>query len=97
MSCTPPLRLDDHSLTSLERTYHGHMPTLEKLGKDHTLLLLKHPNDSSYDTRILIDTKRHVILSIEHRHNWCWRRRRRSSGGLDASNQRKPTESAPRS
>ena len=31
--------------------------------------MLKYAHSPHYETRILIDTARHVILSIEHRHN----------------------------
>lgn len=64
----PPLHLRDRSLTSLERAYPGYTPTLEPLGKDRFRLVLKYRNDPLYETRILIDTARHVILSIEDRH-----------------------------
>jgi predicted Zn-dependent protease len=64
----PPLDLTDHSLTSLERTYAGYTPTLQSPDKDRTLLVLKHPTSLHDETRILIDTARHVILTIEERH-----------------------------
>jgi tetratricopeptide (TPR) repeat protein len=64
----PPLDLSDHSLTSLERTYAGYTPTLQPQGNDRTLLVLKQAASPLYETRVLIDTARHVILSIEHRH-----------------------------
>src|SRR5262249_8747216 len=64
----PPLALSDHSLTSLEQAYRHHMPTVEPQGKDRTLLVLKHASTPHHDTRVLIDTARHVILSLEERH-----------------------------
>ena len=63
----PPLELGDHSLTSLELAYPEYVPTLEPQGKDRTLMVLKYKGESIYETRILIDTGRHVILSIEDR------------------------------
>jgi hypothetical protein len=64
----PPLELSDHSLTSLDTTYASYTPALEPRGKDRTLLILKHPSSPVDETRFLIDTARHVILSIEARH-----------------------------
>jgi Flp pilus assembly protein TadD len=61
----PPLQLGDHSLTSVEQAYAGYTPTLEPKGKDRVLLVLNHERSPLYETRILIDTDRHVILSIE--------------------------------
>ena len=51
--------------TENTRTY---MPTLEKQGKDRTLLILKHESSPLHETRLLIDTARHVVLSIESRY-----------------------------
>ena len=62
----PPPEVIDHPLTSLE-TYADYVPTLEPQGKDRTMLVLKYKGDSVYETHILIDTARHVILSIEDR------------------------------
>jgi Flp pilus assembly protein TadD len=61
-----PLTLSDYSLASLERAYSAYTPTLEPQGKDRMLLVLKHVT-TEHETRILIDTSRHVILSIENR------------------------------
>ena len=63
----PPLELNDHSLSSLERAYPAYTPTVEPQGKDRTLLVLKHADSPQYETRVLIDTNRHVILSMEDR------------------------------
>ena len=64
----PPLELSDHSLVSLEQIFANYTPTLEPQGPDRTLLVLKRARTPLYDTRILIDTARHVIVSIEDRH-----------------------------
>ena len=64
----PPLELNDHSLASLESAYATYTPTLEPQAKDRTVLVLKYEDRPLYETRVLIDTGRHVILSIEHRH-----------------------------
>jgi predicted Zn-dependent protease len=61
----PPLELSDYSMTSLEKSYAGYTPTLKPQGKDRTLLVLKH-DTADYETRVLIDTARHVILSIDN-------------------------------
>jgi predicted Zn-dependent protease len=64
----PPLDLNDYSLTSIEKTYAGYTPSLQPQGQDHIRLRLTDPSDSRRETHILIDTKRHVILSIEQRY-----------------------------
>jgi len=64
----PPLELSDYSLASLEVGYSAYTPTLEGQDKDRTLLVLKHTSSPLYETRVLIDTGRHVILSIENRY-----------------------------
>ncbi len=64
----PPLELSDHSLGSLERAYSAYTPTLAPQEKDHTLLVLKQPTNLLHETRIVIDTTRQVIVSIENRH-----------------------------
>jgi tetratricopeptide (TPR) repeat protein len=63
----PPLALKDHSMSSLETAFAGYTPSVEPQGKDRTLLVLKYDADARYETRILIDTAWHVILSIEDR------------------------------
>ena len=62
---TPPFALRDFSLVSLERTYLGTIPKLEPQGQDRTLLTLTYPHNAVYEVRILIDTRRHVVISIE--------------------------------
>ncbi|HEV3120214.1 MAG TPA: hypothetical protein VGY58_24345 [Gemmataceae bacterium] len=64
----PPLELSDHSLISLEQAYATYTPVVEPQDKDRILLVLKYAYSPHYETRILIDRARHVILSIEHRH-----------------------------
>ncbi len=64
----PSLTLADYSLASLEQTYAEYAPTLEPQGKDRTLLKLKLERSPLHETRILVDTARHVILTIESRH-----------------------------
>ena len=59
--------MNDDSLASLETSYAAYAPTLEPQGKDRMLLVLKYASSPRYETRILIDTGRRVILSIENR------------------------------
>jgi predicted Zn-dependent protease len=63
----PPLALDDYSLTSIEQAHAGHTAQLEPAGKDRMLLVLKPPSDPHSEMRVLIDTVRHVILTVEQR------------------------------
>jgi tetratricopeptide (TPR) repeat protein len=63
----PPLEMNDHSLASLEQTYFAYTATLEPEGKDRTWLVLKQESSPLYQTRMLIDTARHVVLRIENR------------------------------
>ncbi len=64
-----PLDLRDHSLSPLDQNYPSHIPVLERQTDGRTLLVLKHPSNAADQTRVLIDTTRHVILSIEQRQN----------------------------
>jgi Flp pilus assembly protein TadD len=64
---SPPLALSDYSLSSLEWAYRTYTPTLEPQGKDRVLLVLKQATSPQHETRILVDTSRRVILSIENR------------------------------
>ncbi len=64
---SPPLELSDHSLASIEQAYPHHEVTLQPQEKERTLLVLRHPSNPQGETRVLIDTGRHVILSIEQR------------------------------
>jgi tetratricopeptide (TPR) repeat protein len=63
----PSLDLNDHSLRSLEAAYPRYTATVELQGKDRAVLVLRQASSPHTDTRYLIDTARHVILSIEHR------------------------------
>ncbi len=63
----PPLDLSDHSLTSLEGPYQHYTATVELRGNDRMLLVLRHASTPRDDTRVLIDTARHVVLSFEQR------------------------------
>jgi len=63
----PPLPLADYSLSSLEETYRGYVPAIEKQADDRVLLKLHHKSSSpTYEIRAVIDTRRHVLLSMEH-------------------------------
>ena len=63
----PPLELGDYSISSLESAYATYLPSIEQQAKGRVLLSLKYPHGDHYDTRVLIDTERRVVLSIEDR------------------------------
>ncbi len=63
------LGLNDHSLAPLHEAYREYVPTIEKQDDNRTLLILKLPRAPQYEMRVLIDTTRHVIVSIEQRQN----------------------------
>src|SRR6266849_4820403 len=52
-------------MSAVDQSYKKKKPTKEPQAKDRTLLILKHESSPLYETRILIDTSRHVILAIE--------------------------------
>lgn len=64
----PPLELSDSSLTPLHASYANMLPTVEAIAPDRALLVLKYADMPGYEVRVLIDTKRHVALSVEHRY-----------------------------
>ena len=64
----PPLDLGDSSATPLHVGYAHMTPTVEEIAKDRALLILKHADSPDHETRVLIDTARHVVLSVEHRY-----------------------------
>jgi predicted Zn-dependent protease len=64
---TPPLELHDFSLQSLERSYPGSQARVEAQGNDRVVLTVQYPNAAGSETRCVIDTGRHVLLSIEQR------------------------------
>ncbi|MDY3551508.1 VIT domain-containing protein [Gemmata sp. JC717] len=64
----PSLGLTDHSLSALHVVYARMVPAVENIAKDRALLLLKAPEYPDYETRVLIDTARWVVLSVESRH-----------------------------
>jgi Flp pilus assembly protein TadD len=65
----PPLDLDDHSVAPLHVSYAEYTPSIETVAKDRELLILKHKTQPAYETRVLVDTNRRVVLSTESRHN----------------------------
>ncbi len=64
----PPLELADDSITPLHVSYAYMAPTVETIAKGRELLILTHKDSPEYEVRVLIDTTRHVVLSVEHRH-----------------------------
>jgi tetratricopeptide (TPR) repeat protein len=65
---TPPLELRDFSLTPLEESYPGYAAAVERPEKDRAVLLLRHESSPDQETRLVIDTGRNVLLSVENRH-----------------------------
>ena len=61
------LGLGDHSFAPLHEIYREYTPTLEQRDANRALLILRLARAPKYETRILVDTARHVILSIEQR------------------------------
>ncbi len=65
---SPPLGLSRAVLEPLDRTLREHTPRLKPRGEGRTLLVLKRPGEPHREGRLLIDTDRKVILSIENRY-----------------------------
>jgi tetratricopeptide (TPR) repeat protein len=63
---TPPLELLDGSLVPLDQAYPNWEATLKLQGKNQTLLVLRSRSAPSLETQVLVDTARHVVLSIDH-------------------------------
>jgi predicted Zn-dependent protease len=63
-----PYGLGDYSTQALDLAYPDHQVKIEKPAADRVLLILTHPNNLDDAVRVLIDTRRHVVLSIEQRH-----------------------------
>jgi Flp pilus assembly protein TadD len=63
------LGLNDHSLAPLHEAYREYVPTIERQDGNRTWLILNLPRSPQYEIRVLIDTTRHVIISIEQRQN----------------------------
>ena len=57
-----PVSLVDSSLTSLERSYPGYKTAIEQQGEDRVQLVLRAPGATNYEIRLVIDTKRRVLL-----------------------------------
>ena len=64
----PPLQLFDDSLVPLHVSKVGYTASVEKVDAVRAMLILKDADRPEYETRYLIDTQRHVVLSIESRH-----------------------------
>ncbi len=62
-----PLDLGDHSLSGLERAFGACTATLEPQQDGQVLLRLQPRWHPTYQTRVLVDTKRRVVLRIEVR------------------------------
>jgi tetratricopeptide (TPR) repeat protein len=63
----PPWQDGSFALWSLEERFAEQKVAIEHPTADQTLLIFTHPDDKTGETRVLVDTKRNVVLSIEHR------------------------------
>jgi Flp pilus assembly protein TadD len=62
----PPLDLADDSMRLLHLSHSGYEATIEPSARpSSTILLLKHRESPALEIRYLIDTMRHVVLSVE--------------------------------
>ena len=59
--------LGPFTLSSLEKSYPQHQAEIKPQGDDRTLLVLKHQSNPDSEINVMIDTRRHVMLWIEHR------------------------------
>jgi tetratricopeptide (TPR) repeat protein len=64
---TPAINLEGFVLTSLESTFAGQKVTLRHPADGQALLVFRVPGNDKNETRVLVDTKRNVVLSIEQR------------------------------
>jgi predicted Zn-dependent protease len=62
---TLPLNLSDYSLSALDQDYASFSAVIEPRQDGRALLVLKHPSSPEQEHRMLIDTTRHVLVSIE--------------------------------
>jgi predicted Zn-dependent protease len=62
-----PFSLTGNVLATLESGYQRCTVELKPQGADRTLLVLKYPENPDAEVHMLVDTTRHVILSIENR------------------------------
>ncbi|MCH5375783.1 MAG: hypothetical protein JJ992_17565, partial [Planctomycetes bacterium] len=65
----PPLGLDGYVQQSLEQSYRSWRTRVESAGDERAELILTEPANGRDEVVMLIDTKRHVILSIERRYD----------------------------
>jgi hypothetical protein len=60
-----PLDMGDYSITGLEKTYGHYTATVEPAKEGQSVLLFTYPSDRRYQTRVVVDTARHVVVRIE--------------------------------
>ncbi|MCL4202229.1 MAG: hypothetical protein KJ000_07025 [Pirellulaceae bacterium] len=63
----PPLGLPGFAQQSIEQSYRIYLATVEPAGDDRVQLILTEPAHGRHQVVLLIDTARHVVLSIEQR------------------------------
>ena len=59
--------LDSYAIHRLDRSYSDNTTELRPQGDDRTLLIIRYPNSPETEHHLTIDTKRHVVLSLEYR------------------------------
>jgi len=64
-----PIDLSDYSLSAVDLAYAHFSVVMEAQKDGRTRLVLKQPSSPGYETRMLIDTTRNILLSIEQRQN----------------------------
>lgn len=65
----PPIGLDGHMLTSLERTFYYFNVEVQSQSDGQKLIIFTSKPRPEYETRYAIDPARKVVLSIENREN----------------------------
>ncbi|QVL34171.1 hypothetical protein KIH39_09760 [Telmatocola sphagniphila] len=63
----PQVRFHDYSNGLLHIVNSNQLATVEKINAERSVLILKIPNSKDSEVRYIIDTSRHVVLSVEYR------------------------------
>jgi predicted Zn-dependent protease len=65
---SPPINLEGYVLASLEFALAGRKVSVRHPADGQTLLIFRSPDDSKNESRVHVDTRRNVVLSIEQRY-----------------------------
>jgi tetratricopeptide (TPR) repeat protein len=63
-----PYDFAEFAFGSLEQRYATHAVELKAPAQDQALLILRHPDAPGNKIHVLVDTRRRVVLRVEHRH-----------------------------